>query len=161
MPHNPLHAVSALPEASRLRSSAPSALPEASHFRLRFFWGPPHKRICFMGRSQNFRILKMGVLQGGPIRLPNGPPSGSDLRSDLGSSWGPRSGSAWSPRGSPSGPQKSASCSGSETRPKPYIYNGLSDFRTLAETLKFQVLGWPDLVSRGPPKVSEKGVPIS
>ena len=46
------------------------------HFRLRSFSGPPHTRICFIRRSQNFHVLKMGVLGGGPIWPPKGPPSG-------------------------------------------------------------------------------------
>ena len=96
-----------------------------------------------MGRSQNFQILKMGVLGGARFGLQKDPPRGFDLGSDLGSSSGPRSGSIWGPSGVPFGPPKVAPFSGPETRPKRYIYNGFSDFRTLEKGLKSDPLEGP------------------
>ena len=128
------------------------------HFRLRSFSGPPHTRICFIRRSQNFHVLKMGVLGGGRFGLQKDPPRQLNLSSDLGSSRGPRSGSVWGPSGVPFGPPKVAPFSGPETRPKPYIYNGFSDFRTLEKGLQSDPLQGPHLASRGAPKISEKGV---
>ena len=101
---------------------------------------------------------KRGVLGGARFGLQKGPPRGSDLGSDLGSSSGPRSGSNRGPSGVPFGTPKGAPCSGSETRPKPYIYNAFGDFRNLKEGLKLDPLEGPDLAPRGGPKISEKGV---
>ena len=73
------------------------------HFRLRSFSSPPHKRICFIRRSQIFHVLKMGVLGGGAIWRPKGPPSaikfglrfGVQLGSPIGLQSGPFGGPFW------------------------------------------------------------------
>ena len=111
-----------------------------------------------MEGPQNFHILKMGVLGGARFGLQKVPPRGSDLGSDLGSSSGPRSGSNRGPSGVPFGAPKGAPRSGSENVPKPYVYNGFGDFRTLEKDPKLGPREGPDLASRGGPKISEKGV---
>ena len=127
------------------------------HFRLRSFSGPPHTRICFIRRSLNFHILKMGVFGGARFSVQKNPSRELNLGSDLGSSRGPRSGSIWGPSGVPFGPPKVASFSGAETRPKRYIYNGFSDFRTLEKGLKSDPLEEPHLASRGPKNLRKGG----
>ena len=124
-----------------------------------FFSASPNKRICLLERSQNFHVLKKGVLGGVRFGLRKDPPQRSDLGSDLGSSSGPRSGSDRDPSGVPFGAPRRGPCSGSETRPKPYIYNAFGDFRTFEKVLKSESLEGPHLASRGVPKISEKGVP--
>ena len=131
----------------------------SAQFRLWLFSGPPHTRICFIMRSQNFHIVKMGVLGGGRFGLQKGPPRRSDLGSYLGSSLGPRSRSNSDPSGVHFGPPKVASRSGPEKLPKRYIYNAFGRFRTLKKGSNWTLPRGPIWPRRGGPKVAEKGVP--
>ena len=127
-------------------------------FSTSVFFEPPAQKDLLHKEVPNFSCPENGGPRGGDLASKRTPPRQLNLGSDLGSSWGPRSGSVWGPSGVPFGPPKVASFSGPETRPKPYIYNGFSDFRTLEKRLQSDPLEGPHLASRGGPKISEKGV---